>query len=95
MHQEKPVRTHSSHPTHHPRSPPPLSPEPHAPQLFKQQPGQGQHCEMVTTFVERDSQPHIRSGPCISTYDGIQQPARHVLRQETGKSRWRQGECVP
>lgn len=54
-----------------------------APQLFKQQPGQGQCCEMVKTFVKRDSLPYIRSGPYIPEYDGIYQgsskPARHAL----------------
>ncbi len=51
-------------------NPPPTLPSPltwakstehteHAPRSFKQQPGQGQCCEMVKTFVKRKSLPHI------------------------------------
>lgn len=65
----KPVRTASSHLTHHPL-PFFLSPE-DPPQLFKQQPGQGQCCEMVKTFVKRDSLPNISCGPHIPVCDGI------------------------
>lgn len=42
---------------------------------------------------------NIRSAPHIPQYDGIcprlQQPARRVLCQEMGRSRWRMGVCMP
>lgn len=59
-----------------------------APHLFKQQPSQGQLCEMVTTSVNKDSLSHLSSAPHIFLYDGIyqhQQPALFELLQKTGK----------
>ena len=54
-----------------------------APQLFKHQPGQGQHCEMVT----RDSR---QTSGLVPAYDGIDQGYSRICTV-TGKGRWRMG----